>query len=206
MATAAQITANRANAQKSTGPRTAEGKTASSMNALKHGIDAVSTVIPGEDPEAYQRLVDEYYRDLRPAAALERFQVDTLIRSDWQRRRLKRIEANLYRTLLEEGTTPEEIAPAILRDSPTGKLLFKVIGQIASLERAYARAMSELRRLNRERQQAEIEAMEEALEELPPEAEACFAARREQLRQRNEAKSAPVSVALTPAENLALRL
>jgi hypothetical protein len=40
MATSAQIAANRANAQKSTGPRSAEGKSASRFNALKHGIDA----------------------------------------------------------------------------------------------------------------------------------------------------------------------
>jgi len=57
MATAAQIAANRANAQHSTGPRTPEGKTASSMNALKHGADAASVVIPGEDPAQYDRLV-----------------------------------------------------------------------------------------------------------------------------------------------------
>ena len=52
MATAAQIAANRLNVQKSTGPRTPEGKAASSSNALKHGMDAASIVIPGEDPAA----------------------------------------------------------------------------------------------------------------------------------------------------------
>jgi hypothetical protein len=57
--------------------------------------------------------------------------------------------------------------------------------------------MSELRRLNRERQQA--------LEELPPEAETSFAAPREQLRQRNEPNSAPVPPPAT-VDNPALRL
>ena len=37
MATLAQITANRLNAKKSTGPRTAAGKAISSRNAEKHG-------------------------------------------------------------------------------------------------------------------------------------------------------------------------
>src|ERR1035437_1761906 len=46
--------ANRQNAKKSTGPRTAEGKAASARNALKHGLTAEKfAVIPGEDPEAY---------------------------------------------------------------------------------------------------------------------------------------------------------
>jgi hypothetical protein len=39
MSTEAQINANRLNAQKSTGPRTPEGKAASSLNALKSGPD-----------------------------------------------------------------------------------------------------------------------------------------------------------------------
>ena len=59
MATQAQINANRANAQKSTGPRSVEGKSASRFNALKHGIDAASIVIPGEDPADYDALAAE---------------------------------------------------------------------------------------------------------------------------------------------------
>jgi hypothetical protein len=60
MATAAQIAANRANSQKSTGPRTPEGKAASRFNALKHGLDAASILLPGEDPDAYDRMVADY--------------------------------------------------------------------------------------------------------------------------------------------------
>src|SRR5215475_8261250 len=133
MATAAQITANRANALKSTGPRTPEGKSASSRNALKHGMDAAAILLPGEDATLYERLVSEYHCDLAPQSALEQFEVDTIVHTDWQRRRLRLVEANLYRALLAEGQTPEEIDVNILRDSPTGKLLLKVFSQIASL-------------------------------------------------------------------------
>jgi hypothetical protein len=38
MTTARQIAANRRNAQRSTGPRTAPGKSTSSRNALRHGL------------------------------------------------------------------------------------------------------------------------------------------------------------------------
>jgi hypothetical protein len=48
MATEAQIKANQQNAQKSTGPRTAEGKAAVSRNAVKHGLFASDPVILGE--------------------------------------------------------------------------------------------------------------------------------------------------------------
>ena len=64
MATPAQLAANRANAQSSTGPRSVEGKSVSRFNALKHGIDAASIVLPGEDPADYQALADAYDANL----------------------------------------------------------------------------------------------------------------------------------------------
>jgi hypothetical protein len=51
----AQIAANRANAQKSTGPKTDAGRNASKMNALKHGIFSSEILVRGrhieENPE-----------------------------------------------------------------------------------------------------------------------------------------------------------
>jgi hypothetical protein len=67
MATNRQTEAHRMNAQKSTGPRSAEGKAASSMNALKSGIDAESALIRGEDKTALETLTAEYYRRFQPA-------------------------------------------------------------------------------------------------------------------------------------------
>jgi hypothetical protein len=45
MASVAQIQANRSNAQKSTGPRTPQGKATASQNAVKHGLLAEQVVI-----------------------------------------------------------------------------------------------------------------------------------------------------------------
>ena len=50
MASDAQIEANRANAQKSTGPRTAEGKAKVAPNAIKHGLLAEQVVVKDEAP------------------------------------------------------------------------------------------------------------------------------------------------------------
>ena len=44
-----------ANAKKSTGPNTPEGKARSSKNALKHGLLARDAVLPGEDPADFDR-------------------------------------------------------------------------------------------------------------------------------------------------------
>ena len=149
MATPAQINANRANAQKSTGPRSAEGKSVSRFNALKHGIDAASIVIPGEDPADYDALVAAYHRDFRPESPSETFHVDTMVRADWQKRRLQGVEADLHRTLLAD-TPGASLAAALLSDSPAAKLLARVQRQIAAFERTWYRANTELRRARRQ--------------------------------------------------------
>ena len=56
MSTQKQIDANRRNAQKSTGPRSAAGKSASASNSLKTGLYSRSQVIVGEDPAKLQAL------------------------------------------------------------------------------------------------------------------------------------------------------
>src|ERR1035437_3380023 len=125
MATPAQITANRANAQRSTGPRSVEGKSVSRFNALKHGVDAASVVIPGEDPADYDALAANYQRDCSPESPSESFHVDTMLRADWQKRRLQRVEADLTRTVLAEANGGS-VAAALLAGSPAGTFLARV--------------------------------------------------------------------------------
>src|SRR5271169_1338717 len=149
MASPAQIAANRANAQKSTGPRSVEGKSASRFNALKHGIDAASVVIPGEDPAEYEALAADYRRDFRPQSPSDIFHVDTMLRADWLKRRLERVEADLYCTLLAE-TPGASLAAALLSDSPAAKLLARTQRQIAAFERTWHRANNELTRTRAE--------------------------------------------------------
>src|SRR5579862_5081539 len=96
MSTLKQIQANRLNAQKSTGPRSAEGKTASSMNALKSGIDAQSQIIRGEKIGDLEALTAEYFDRFQPSTPEQRQYVDTLIRDDWQLRRLAKTDAQIW--------------------------------------------------------------------------------------------------------------
>jgi hypothetical protein len=48
MTTERRIGANRHNAQKSTGPRTPEGKAAVVLNGMKHGLLSRETLVEGE--------------------------------------------------------------------------------------------------------------------------------------------------------------
>jgi hypothetical protein len=150
MATPAQIEANRRNALKSTGPRTGAGKTASRMNALKHGIDAHAAVLPGEDPDAYQALADDYRRRFSAATAEQTFLVETLIQSDWNRRRYARIQAELTARLLDE-TDPADrgLAALFLPDNPGARALNRVIRHYEAAQNAWFRALRELQRIQR---------------------------------------------------------
>src|SRR6478672_13854693 len=78
MATPAQLAANRRNAQKSTGPKTAQGKQNSSRNAVKHGL--LARVVP-EQTEGWQELLTGLYESLRPQDELQRFLVDQIAHS-----------------------------------------------------------------------------------------------------------------------------
>ena len=146
MATLAQLEANRANAQRSTGPRSAEGKSVSRFNALKHGVDAASIALPGENPAAYQSLADAYDAQYRPGDPTGRFLVDSMIRADWQKQRLQRIESDLIRKLLAD-TPGATLIDVMLSDSPAAKLLARTQREIAAHERAWFRAHRELVRM-----------------------------------------------------------
>ncbi len=69
-----QIERNRKNAQRSTGPRTPEGKRHSAMNRLTHGLyarsDEATLAALGEDQESFdelhERFMEEWNRGRRP--------------------------------------------------------------------------------------------------------------------------------------------
>lgn len=93
MSTEKQKTANRENALKSTGPKTPEGKSRSSMNALKHGLSAQTMVVPGEDAAQLEAFHDSV-RDLcQPRDAIEESIVRQFVIADWRGRRYARIES-----------------------------------------------------------------------------------------------------------------
>jgi hypothetical protein len=93
-----KLDANRRNAQKSTGPKTDDGKAASSQNALTHGLTASKfPILPGEDEAAYVQFHAAMSKDLKPKSMMQREIVDDLVQVRWQIRRVPRIEAELFR-------------------------------------------------------------------------------------------------------------
>src|ERR1700720_4278420 len=87
---------NKANAQKSTGPRTAAGKQRSSLNALRHGLTGHTIVLPSEDQSAYQRHSHAFLDEYRPKGATETQLVQSLLDTSWQLNRASAVETNLF--------------------------------------------------------------------------------------------------------------
>lgn len=87
-----QLAANRANALKSTGPKTEEGKRRSKYNALTHGLTATSTVIPSENRECYDVFRHDYSKIFTPDNVLERQAADDLCAARWRKERAVRYE------------------------------------------------------------------------------------------------------------------
>ena len=143
MSTIRQIEANRLNAQKSTGPRSVEGKAAVRMNALKSGIDAQST-IRGENPADLEALTNEYLAAHSPVTPQERFYVDILIRSDWQMRRLTRADAQLWEYQFQELYHLPKETPLGRIYMCTDTIFARLQRHIKGLERSYKDASREL--------------------------------------------------------------
>src|ERR1700683_3849178 len=96
MATDKQTEANRHNAQKSTGPKTPEGRDAVRLNGLKHGLTAQTLILPGESEADFQDLFDSYEAEHEPATPTENALVTQLAMATWRMRRLYHVEAGFY--------------------------------------------------------------------------------------------------------------
>ena len=101
MATSRQKKANRKNAKRGTGPRTAEGKARSSQNASKHGLFARDTVLPDEPPPEFLGLVAELEKELNAVGGFEHRLVRHIADAEWRMRRLGRLETGVLTHQLE---------------------------------------------------------------------------------------------------------
>jgi hypothetical protein len=118
-----------------TGPRTDEGKAASSRNSLRHGLTATQVVLPGEDPAGYEALRQSLIENHHPAEGLETILVDQIAQCVWRLNRARAIERDV---LEQELTAPEETYNGQLE---------RVTRYMASIEREFHRAIRELTNL-----------------------------------------------------------
>jgi hypothetical protein len=167
MASQKQLAANRLNAQKSTGPRSPQGKARSSMNALKTGIDAGTHIIQHESPSRLEALADEYYDRFHPTTPEQRMLVDTLVDSEWLLRRFRRVEAQLWQQGFPNVTDAIFDVNLAVAFRKTCDEFSRLQRRIDMTHRHYRHALQELERL----QAQEVEEIGEDAGEIAEEAE-----------------------------------
>jgi len=110
---------NRANAARSTGPITPEGKRKSSQNAVKHGLLARSVALEGEVLDRFTALLDSLIDLFEPRTCVEWALVENMAVARWRQMRLWGMEQagmteEMQKQALRAGN--EETAN---RDAPT---------------------------------------------------------------------------------------
>src|SRR3954452_14160347 len=91
-----QIAANRANARKSSGPKSAGGKEIAKLNAIKHGGLSPLPVLPDiETHDAWQAHLDGTLASLQPSGHLETVLVERIALILWRMNRVARFEREI---------------------------------------------------------------------------------------------------------------
>ena len=99
---ARKIEANRENAKKSTGPRSEPGKLRSSRNAIRHSFLAQPDTLLAAANQELETLLTSYHDEFRPSGIHEELLVRELAVSDFQLRRITRIENTILYTEMAE--------------------------------------------------------------------------------------------------------
>jgi hypothetical protein len=145
MTSTARATANVANAQLSTGPRTEAGKAQSSRNAVSHGLASKQNFIfPGEEP-AFAAMHDILLDQLAPADGVEMFQFELALHASWGMRRCRIMEKALMEIAIEQGGFEAML------EEPTARSLDRINRYAAHHQRSFDRALRNLRLMQTER-------------------------------------------------------
>jgi hypothetical protein len=144
MSSEAQILANRRNAQKSTGPRTPEGKATVSQNAVKHGLSAHQDVISFESQADFDLHRQQMLAELVPASPMESMLAERIVSLSWRLKRAERFQNQTIDALNARNTTGplSRLAQSLSNSpAPNGEL---ALGHLAIKDFSDARVLERL--------------------------------------------------------------
>ena len=166
---------NQEKAQHSTGPKSAEGKRKSSMNALRHGLTGQIVVMPTEDLQAYQRHLESFTAECDPKGPIEAHLVQTLADTSWRLNRVAALETNLLTLGVASTSSPLVNAPQQIQDAlaiaaaleSQSKALANLSMHSQRLSRQFERTIDklhDLQKLRRDREEQELENLLDVIE------------------------------------------
>jgi hypothetical protein len=158
-----QLEANRRNAQKSTGPKTAEGKANSSLNNLRHGLTGQISLLPTEDREAHDTWCNDLIQGFNPETPIERHLGHSIAEDFWRLNRAVAIETNIFALGHQHERRELQLALADARTFLAQADQFSLLTIYEQrINRNIQRNMNLLRELQAERKTQQNQALEEA--------------------------------------------
>jgi hypothetical protein len=97
---AAQLTANRANAQLSCGPKTEAGRAVSSQNRTTHGLarhNGTFVLLSTEDPNGFEALKAALAEEHQPSTETESTLINAMAESHWLANRAQTLQTTCFR-------------------------------------------------------------------------------------------------------------
>jgi hypothetical protein len=153
MPSAAQILANRQNAERSHGPVTAEGRARVSQNATKFGLFSVANFVRPEEQAIFTEFESGYVSELAPDSPLEQTLAREIIHAAWRLRRCASLEV---------------APPENLTDEELDRLQISIDRARSAAQRTFHRSLKELRRLQSERLYAMFAAADHTKQTIEP--------------------------------------
>jgi hypothetical protein len=133
MSSQAQILANQANAQLSTGPTSPEGKAVSSKNNLRHGLTGPFMILAWESKEEYASFKAELFAEHQPATLTEEMLVEDMAQSHWLRKRAITLQTLCFRTDVPAADQPKELALYLRYQTTHDRAFYKALNQLLKL-------------------------------------------------------------------------
>jgi len=155
MATERQIRANRANAAKSTGPVTPEGKRASSQNAARRNLIAGTVVYKSESMRRFIDLAADLTLELQPRNSVEAGLVQTMTAARWRLLRMWGMQTAAFELEMARASQSTQASGAVL-----AAIAFRTLADTSrsfalmhrfeiAYDRQYTRALALLLKLRR---------------------------------------------------------
>jgi hypothetical protein len=160
--TPARLAANRDNAQKSTGPKTNEGKAISSQNRTKHGLARKNgnfSVLPSEDLGQYYLHLTEFLEEHQPETPTEIALVHALSESLWLRNRAQNYQAMCFNQTTGALASEKQLALYLRYETTYSRAFNSSLNQLLKLRAEKRKAALGFEAQQRQ-QQAELRAAE----------------------------------------------
>jgi hypothetical protein len=105
-----RLQANRANAARSTGPVTPEGKARAAANATRHGLLAKQILVGNECPDNFKALCDILLQRFAPGDDFEYGLIEELAAAYWRLRRAWALETEMLENAMQKQSARRQFA------------------------------------------------------------------------------------------------